>query len=71
MSMNSSASVEAEPVTACAEPAVAEARPGDKVQFERVAYFIADAYDSQPGAPVFNRTVTLKDTWAKPQPAKK
>ncbi len=60
-----------EQVTAYAEPAVAAAQPGDKVQFERVAYFIADAYDSQPGAPVFNRTVTLKDTWAKPQPAKK
>ena len=60
-----------ETATAYAEPAVAEAKPGDKIQFERVAYFIADAYDSQPGAPVFNRTVTLKDTWAKPQPAKK
>jgi len=42
-----------------------EVAPGDHVQFERVGYFVADAKDSQPGKPVFNRTVTLKDTWAK------
>jgi len=60
-----------ETVTAFAEPAVAEAKPGEKFQFERVAYFVADALDSQPGAPVFNRTVTLRDTWAKAEKAKK
>jgi glutaminyl-tRNA synthetase len=60
-----------EAVTAFAEPAVAEAQPGEKFQFERVAYFVADAYDSRPGAPVFNRTVTLKDLWAKAEQAKK
>ena len=35
------------------------------IQFERVGYFVADAVDSRPGAPVFNRTVTLKDAWAR------
>ena len=54
-----------ETAIAYAEPAVAEAQPGEKIQFERVAYFVADSIDSQPGAPVFNRTVTLKDTWAR------
>jgi glutaminyl-tRNA synthetase len=38
--------------------------PGDPVQFERIGYFTADP-DSRPGAPVFNRTVTLKDAWAR------
>ena len=60
-----------EETIAYAEPAVAEAKPGEKIQFERVAYFVADAYDSRPGAPVFNRTVTLKDLWAKAEQAKK
>ena len=60
-----------EQVIAHAEPAVAEAKPGEKFQFERIAYFVADAYDSHPGAPVFNRTVSLKDTWAKADKAKK
>jgi glutaminyl-tRNA synthetase len=46
------------------EPALADAQPGETVQFERLGYFAADP-DSRPGAPVFNRTVTLKDTWAK------
>ncbi|MFH1909110.1 MAG: glutamine--tRNA ligase/YqeY domain fusion protein [Chloroflexota bacterium] len=46
------------------EPSLAEAIPGDKFQFERTGYFCVDA-DSAPGKPVFNRTVTLKDTWAK------
>jgi glutaminyl-tRNA synthetase len=41
------------------------ARAGDRFQFERNGYFCADAKDSKPGAPVFNRIVTLKDTWAK------
>ncbi len=51
--------------TAQAEPALREAKPGEAFQFERVGYFVADAEDSQPGVPVFNRTVTLKDAWAK------
>ena len=46
------------------EPALAEAPPGTRFQFERLGYFCVDP-DSRPGAPVFNRTVTLKDTWAK------
>jgi len=48
------------------EPALAEIVPGETVQFERLGYFCADA-DSRPGALVFNRTLTLKDTWAKLQ----
>jgi glutaminyl-tRNA synthetase len=48
------------------EPALAEAGVGETVQFERLGYFCADP-DSSPGALVFNRTLTLKDTWAKVQ----
>ena len=52
-------------VTGCKiEPALAEAPPGTRFQFERLGYFCVDP-DSQPGAPVFNRTVTLRDTWAR------
>jgi len=47
------------------EPMLAHASPGATYQFERVGYFCADAKDSTPGAPVFNRTVTLRDAWAK------
>jgi glutaminyl-tRNA synthetase len=47
------------------EPALAELPPESRVQFERVGYFCSDRYDHQPGKPVFNRTVSLKDTWAK------
>lgn len=50
--------------TGLIEPSLAEANPGDKFQFERTAYFCADP-DSTPEKPVFNRTVTLKDSWAK------
>jgi glutaminyl-tRNA synthetase len=46
------------------EPSLASAKPLDRFQFERLGYFCVDK-DSQPGAPVFNRTVALKDTWAK------
>ena len=46
------------------EPSLAAAQPGSRYQFERLGYFCADA-DSCPAAPVFDRTVTLKDTWAK------
>ncbi|MHB9002516.1 MAG: glutamine--tRNA ligase/YqeY domain fusion protein [Coriobacteriia bacterium] len=48
------------------EPVLASTPPGDTVQFERLGYFCADP-DSTPTAPVFNRTLTLKDTWAKLQ----
>jgi glutaminyl-tRNA synthetase len=48
------------------EPALEGAAVGDTIQFERLGYFVADS-DSQPGALVFNRTLTLKDTWAKVQ----
>jgi glutaminyl-tRNA synthetase len=47
------------------EPGLAEAEPGDRFQFLRLGYFCADARDSKPGQPVFNRTVGLRDTWAK------
>jgi len=46
------------------EPSLGGANPGELFQFERLAYFCADP-DTQPGKPVFNRTVTLRDTWAK------
>lgn len=49
------------------EPSVASAAPGDRYQFERLGYFCVDAVDSLPEALVFNRTVTLRDTWAKIQ----
>ncbi len=47
------------------EPAVAAMGAGERCQFERLGYFVADAGDSLPGAPVFNRIVGLKDSWAK------
>ncbi|MGD9633692.1 MAG: glutamine--tRNA ligase/YqeY domain fusion protein [Pirellulales bacterium] len=47
------------------EPALAQAGPGTHFQFERLGYFFTDPKDSQTGRPVFNRTVTLRDTWAK------
>ncbi|MFZ1978673.1 MAG: glutamine--tRNA ligase/YqeY domain fusion protein [Bacteroidota bacterium] len=47
------------------EPMLGAAKPGERFQFERIGYFCADIKDSKPGAPVFNRVVTLKDTWAK------
>ncbi len=51
--------------TAYCEPAIAELKAGERIQLERLAYFAADSRDSKPGAPVLNRTVTLKDSWAK------
>jgi glutaminyl-tRNA synthetase len=45
------------------EPALADALPGDRFQFVRHGYFIADAVDSKPGAPVFNRIIGLRDTY--------
>jgi glutaminyl-tRNA synthetase len=46
------------------EPGLAGAAPGARFQFERLGYFCVDL-DARPGAPVFNRTVGLKDSWAK------
>jgi glutaminyl-tRNA synthetase len=51
-------------VKAKCEPSLKDADPGVRYQFERLAYFALDP-DSQPGQLVFNRTITLKDTWAK------
>jgi glutaminyl-tRNA synthetase len=53
-----------EVITAKCEPSLAEAKPELRYQFERLAYFALDP-DSRPGALVFNRTITLRDTWAK------
>jgi glutaminyl-tRNA synthetase len=47
------------------EPALKDAVPEQSFQFERHGYFVADRVDTKPGAPVFNRTVTLKDSWVK------
>ncbi len=52
-------------ITAQLEPALKAAQPEERFQFERHGYFVADRVDSRPGAPVFNRTVTLKDSWGK------
>jgi glutaminyl-tRNA synthetase len=51
-------------VTAKCEPSLKDADLDVRYQFERLAYFVLDP-DSRPGQLVFNRTVTLKDTWAK------
>jgi glutaminyl-tRNA synthetase len=53
-----------EVITAKCEPSLADASPDLRYQFERLAYFSLDT-DSRPGKPVFNRTITLKDPWAK------
>jgi glutaminyl-tRNA synthetase len=47
------------------EPDAAQAAPEQRYQFERLGYFVADRIDHRPAAPVFNRAVTLRDTWAK------
>lgn len=52
-------------IRAWLEPALRAAKPEERFQFERHGYFVADRRDSVDGAPVFNRTVTLKDSWAK------
>ncbi|MEZ0191260.1 glutamine--tRNA ligase/YqeY domain fusion protein [Ralstonia solanacearum] len=52
-------------VTAYLEPTLATAKREDRFQFERHGYFVADRIDSQPGKPVFNRVVGLKDSWGK------
>jgi glutaminyl-tRNA synthetase len=56
-----------ERVTGYLEPSLAAAKPGEHYQFERLGYFAPDSIDSAPGRPVFNRTTTLRDTWAKVQ----
>ncbi|MDD5249594.1 MAG: glutamine--tRNA ligase/YqeY domain fusion protein [Rhodocyclaceae bacterium] len=52
-------------IAAQLEPALQNAQAEERFQFERHGYFVADRSDSKPGAPVFNRAVTLKDPWAK------
>jgi glutaminyl-tRNA synthetase len=47
------------------EPSAAQAAPEQRYQFERLGYFVADRIDHRADAPVFNRTVTLRDNWAK------
>ena len=54
-----------EVLTGRLELALREATPDHRFQFERLGYFAPDPKDSRPGHPVFNRTITLKDTWAK------
>ena len=54
-----------ETVKAYLEPALAHATPDQRYQLERLAYITADPIESQPGSPVFNRVITLKDSWAK------
>lgn len=53
------------------EPFMKDATPGARYQFERQGYFCVDTVDSKPGEPVFNQTVTLRDTWAKIEQAQK
>ena len=50
---------------ALAEPTVAKTMPGTHLQFERQGYFFSDPVDSEPGTPIFNRVVTLRDSWTK------
>lgn len=52
-------------ITAKLEPYLAQAKAGDQFQFERMGYFTADSKLSKDGAPVFNKTVGLRDSWAK------
>jgi len=61
-----------EKLTSCqVEPSLAGARPGSRYQFLRLGYFCVDSVDSRDGAPVFNRTVSLRDSWAKIERAQK
>jgi len=57
-------------ILACVEPALAAALPEMRFQFERHGYFVADSRESRPGAPVFNRAVTLRDSWGRDALAK-
>ena len=47
------------------EPSLEDSKPGERFQFERLGYFCVDTKYSKPGSPVFNRIVTLRDSWAK------
>ena len=47
------------------EPSLADAEPEQHFQFERIGYFVADQHDHSNETPTFNRTVTLRDTWAR------
>ena len=59
-------------LTSCrVEPSLASATPGSQFQFERQGYYCVDSADSSPGALVFNRTVALRDSWAKIEKARK
>jgi len=49
----------------CVEASLKYAAPGNRYQFERIGYFCLDTKDSAPGKPVFNRIVSLRDTWSK------
>jgi glutaminyl-tRNA synthetase len=52
-------------IHAWVEPLVADAAPETVFQFERIGYFVADRHEHQPGKPVFNRTIGLRDSWGK------
>jgi glutaminyl-tRNA synthetase len=52
---------------ALVEPALADAAPEDRFQFEREGYFVADRHEHRPEAPVFNQTIGLRDTWSEGQ----
>jgi glutaminyl-tRNA synthetase len=54
-------------IRAYLEPSLKEAKLEERFQFERHGYFVADSRESKPGAPVFNRAVTLRDSWAAPR----
>jgi len=54
-----------EVITAYLEPLLRDSKPEERFQFERHGYFVADRRDSQPGKPLFNRAVTLRDSWTK------
>jgi glutaminyl-tRNA synthetase len=60
-----------EMVACFVEPSLKNAAPGSRYQFERLGYFCVDTRDSTDNMPVFNRTVTLRDTWAKIQKSRK
>lgn len=55
-------------IQAFIEPSAVQALPGDRLQFERHGYFVADRVDSRPNNPIFNRIVSLKDNWVKIKP---
>jgi glutaminyl-tRNA synthetase len=54
-------------ITAYVEPALADAAPEERFQFERHGYFVADLVDHRPDRPAFNRTLTLRDSWTAPR----